>query len=159
MQYHPDKTKGNELAADKFREVTEAYEVLGNHRLRKLYDKGIIHTAGEKYAERPTPPEDDNDPTTKFYRARNKRDHKTANTQIYDFDEWTNAHYGNQFQRQQKLKQTYKEKVLKKETANDSAIHQHFVFVIVLLVVIMVSFQHQSKDVDLVSKNKSPKNS
>lgn len=40
MQYHPDKNQGSESAALKFREITQAYEVLGNFRLRKLYDKG-----------------------------------------------------------------------------------------------------------------------
>lgn len=44
MLYHPDKTKGSEEAAVKFREAADAYEVLGNVRLRKLYDKGKSHT-------------------------------------------------------------------------------------------------------------------
>jgi len=39
MLYHPDKNKGSD-AADKFRDITAAYEVLGNFNLRKLYDKG-----------------------------------------------------------------------------------------------------------------------
>lgn len=38
--YHPDKNKGSDDASVKFREITAAYEVLGNFRLRKLYDKG-----------------------------------------------------------------------------------------------------------------------
>lgn len=41
MLYHPDKNQGSESAAIKFREITQAYEVLGNFRLRRLYDKGI----------------------------------------------------------------------------------------------------------------------
>lgn len=40
MVYHPDKNEGCDVAAQKFRDITEAYEVLGNVRLRKLYDKG-----------------------------------------------------------------------------------------------------------------------
>lgn len=39
MKYHPDKNKGEE-ASVKFRQITEAYEVLRNVRLRRLYDKG-----------------------------------------------------------------------------------------------------------------------
>lgn len=96
MIYHPDKNKESELAAEKFREITEAYEVLGNFRLRKLYDKGIIHTASDNY-QRPEPRHepDENDPTTRFYKARMKKEHKTAQGKnIYDFDEWTAAHYG-----------------------------------------------------------------
>lgn len=44
--YHPDKNQGHtmdlrEQHSQKFRDITEAYEVLGNVRTRKLYDKGI----------------------------------------------------------------------------------------------------------------------
>ncbi|NWO18652.1 DnaJ domain-containing protein [Leptotrichia sp. oral taxon 223] len=38
MKYHPDKNAGDEKAAKKFREITEAYEVLGNGKKRKEYD-------------------------------------------------------------------------------------------------------------------------
>jgi DnaJ family protein C protein 30 len=39
MQHHPDKTVGGE---EKFKDISTAYEVLGNPRLRRLYDRGII---------------------------------------------------------------------------------------------------------------------
>ena len=38
MKYHPDRNAGNEEAAKKFREITEAYEVLGNEKKREEYD-------------------------------------------------------------------------------------------------------------------------
>lgn len=38
--HHPDKNKGCENSAELFRIATEAYEVLGNYRTRRLYDKG-----------------------------------------------------------------------------------------------------------------------
>lgn len=38
--YHPDRNDGSETSSRKFREVTAAYEVLGNVNLRKMYDKG-----------------------------------------------------------------------------------------------------------------------
>lgn len=38
--YHPDKNQGSSDAATKFRDITSAYEILGNVRTRKLYDKG-----------------------------------------------------------------------------------------------------------------------
>lgn len=44
MMYHPDKNQGSESAAIKFREINQAYEVLGNFRLRRLYDKGVYVT-------------------------------------------------------------------------------------------------------------------
>ncbi|CAL1293914.1 unnamed protein product [Larinioides sclopetarius] len=41
FKYHPDRNKDSVEAANKFREVTEAYEILGNYGLRKRYDKGL----------------------------------------------------------------------------------------------------------------------
>jgi len=41
FKYHPDRNENSEEAALKFREVTEAYEILGNYGLRKRYDGGI----------------------------------------------------------------------------------------------------------------------
>lgn len=38
--YHPDTNKDSEDAAQKFLQITEAYEVLGNVKARKTYDKG-----------------------------------------------------------------------------------------------------------------------
>jgi molecular chaperone DnaJ len=37
-QYHPDTNQGDSKAADKFKEVTEAYEVLSDDKQRELYD-------------------------------------------------------------------------------------------------------------------------
>ena len=38
MKYHPDRNAGDKRAAKKFREITEAYEVLSNGEKRKEYD-------------------------------------------------------------------------------------------------------------------------
>ena len=39
MKYHPDKNSGNKESEDKFKEVTEAYEVLSNDTKRAQYDQ------------------------------------------------------------------------------------------------------------------------
>ncbi len=37
-QYHPDVNPGNKDAADKFKEINEAYQVVSNPEERKKYD-------------------------------------------------------------------------------------------------------------------------
>lgn len=38
-KYHPDKTKGDKTAEEKFKDISEAYEVLGDQEKRKQYDE------------------------------------------------------------------------------------------------------------------------
>ena len=38
-KYHPDKNKGDKAAEDKFKDISEAYEVLGDEEKRKQYDQ------------------------------------------------------------------------------------------------------------------------
>ena len=39
MEYHPDRNPDNPTAVERFREVTQAYEILGNPTRRALYDE------------------------------------------------------------------------------------------------------------------------
>lgn len=39
VKYHPDKNEGDSIAEGKFKELTEAYEVIGNAENRKKYDE------------------------------------------------------------------------------------------------------------------------
>ena len=94
--------KDSVSAADNFRAITEAYEVLGNYRLRKLYDRGIIHQAGKDFSRHSsdqTQPYDESveremdDASTRFYKSRLSKHHTSGSHKIYDFDEWTAGMY------------------------------------------------------------------
>lgn len=38
-KFHPDSNQGNERAAENFKEINEAYDILGDEKKRKLYDQ------------------------------------------------------------------------------------------------------------------------
>ncbi len=39
IKYHPDKNPDDKSSEEKFKEATEAYEILGDDQRRKLYDQ------------------------------------------------------------------------------------------------------------------------
>lgn len=41
-QFHPDKNPGNQEAETKFKQVNDAYEVLGNETQRSAYDRESV---------------------------------------------------------------------------------------------------------------------
>lgn len=47
IKYHPDKNPGNEEAAETFKQISEAYQVLSDEQLRSKYDQFGIQEAGK----------------------------------------------------------------------------------------------------------------
>ncbi|XP_043266523.1 dnaJ homolog subfamily C member 30, mitochondrial-like [Venturia canescens] len=97
-QYHPDKNDSEE-ASQKFRDISNAYEVLSNFKSRKVYDRSlIIKPKHQKQHGQSTTV----DPKIQYYQTQAaifKQDAKTGSTPMYDFDEWTRAHYGRTLKR------------------------------------------------------------
>ncbi|GJQ81243.1 hypothetical protein Trydic_g20462 [Trypoxylus dichotomus] len=131
--YHPDKNQGSADASTKFRDITAAYEVLGNVRTRRLYDKGVF--VGEPHFKHPA---EDDDPKTKFYRSREYRHRPTGKTPIYDFDEWSRAHYGATFARDMERKRRQQMmKNMRQKDENDLKVERAIFVMIFFLGVLM----------------------
>ncbi|XP_074643106.1 uncharacterized protein LOC141900216 [Tubulanus polymorphus] len=97
--FHPDISTDKNSGL-KFAEISAAYEVLGNKRRRKMYDRGFLdptNTPGESKVE-----EDDADPRTNFHPGGFKKHTQpppTGKSRIYDFDEFYRQHYGDTIKR------------------------------------------------------------
>ncbi|XP_061400043.1 dnaJ homolog subfamily C member 30, mitochondrial-like [Musca vetustissima] len=159
MLYHPDKNQGSDTAALKFREITQAYEVLGNYKLRRLYDKGVIHTTAERPDEtmKGAEPEEEDDPSTKFYKSRFKKStvgDSEGRSPIYDLDEWTRIQYANTFQRRQTAKEKYHR--TKKHEKDSALMTQNEILLFVIMVVTSLAFLRYSTDAPFFSSRAPP---
>ncbi|XP_067673276.1 uncharacterized protein [Haliotis asinina] len=83
---HPDINKSPE-AHVMFAEISEAYEVLGNVRNRRMYDRGVLSPLTHKGG-------DDSFHDQEGFVSK-KRQAPTGRTNVYNFDEFYKQHYGN----------------------------------------------------------------
>ncbi|XP_022902770.2 dnaJ homolog subfamily C member 30, mitochondrial-like [Onthophagus taurus] len=148
--YHPDKNQGCEDAATKFRDITNAYEVLGNVQSRRLYDKGVRFERSRHSAHHPA---QDDDPKTRFYRSRDHR-HKpptmggTHRQTVYDFDEWSRAHYGATFARDLERKRRQQIVNEMNEQINNRKKIENVLFGMIIFMMIVMAITRESYDMN-----------
>lgn len=100
--HHPDMS-GDIASVGKFQEISEAYEVLGNHFSRKKYDRGLLNPIDPRSQH--TASREDNSETGFHPRKYQKRESVyTGKTKYYNFDEYYRQHYGEQVLQQFKKK-------------------------------------------------------
>lgn len=49
-KYHPDTNQGNEKIAEKFKEISSAYNIVGDEKMRARFDRGEIDANGQEKA-------------------------------------------------------------------------------------------------------------
>ncbi|XP_064101397.1 dnaJ homolog subfamily C member 30, mitochondrial-like [Macrobrachium nipponense] len=149
-RYHPDQYKGNDGSL-KFREITEAYEVLGNFQKRRMYDKGVfsIDTAAT--------PEEAEEYSSKFYESRKNRGKmpSSGRTPIYNFDEWSKLHYESSLDRKQQAKIRYAEFIKTQAEIKEEKKSYAAVYIILILFWIFLFRVSLSNEVDVPELSKS----
>lgn len=131
LQYHPDKNN-SEYAKQKFHDISEAYGVLGDHEQRKIYDRSVM------LRRQPTMSTTAEEPIS-YYKDKVY----SGSSKIYNFDAWTQAHYGKQMHAGRLRRQMYeREKAIRemqKSSEDNSQIMQIAVllFTLVLIAVLL----------------------
>ncbi|XP_026488947.2 dnaJ homolog subfamily C member 30, mitochondrial [Vanessa tameamea] len=157
--YHPDTSKDEE-SAKKFRAITEAYEVLGNIKLKKMYDKGLLvgteNTSRMDYKPEPEP----TDPTLKFYKSRQARNvvpNMEGKTPIYDFDTWSKNHYGDLLKKKQ-YEQNFIRSQQQKQIHIANDISQERIMYVMLSILVLfiglIAYGQNDYDSDTTEKQK-----
>lgn len=133
ITHHPDKHKGSAESHEKFQNITEAYNVLGNQESRKQYDRELVGE-GQLKAEH----------------AHGYEHPQTVKKpgSIYNFDEWTKAHYSNTLDRNHRTKlrqeQLRKEKI-NTPTTGSGTLKATFVSITVLLLICMYYYSKNAQ--------------
>ncbi|XP_018315634.1 dnaJ homolog subfamily C member 30 [Mycetomoellerius zeteki] len=144
LQYHPDKNK-SEYAKQKFQDISEAYEVLGNHDQRKVYDRDIMV---RRQPVSTTTQEPISDYKNKVYSGSSK---------IYNFDAWTQAHYGKQIHVTRLRKRAYENaKMMEEINIHSKKKSQYLEFAVFLLTLTLIAVSLQKKvDVPISQRRKT----
>ena len=152
--FHPDVSDQSEDSAIKFRQITAAYEILGNLKLRKMYDRGLLPRDGTvsqdvdvEYQEAKV--------NTPYKKTRSQP--ATGRTTVYDFDQWSRLHYGTTLNRRAAAKEKRESLGVDLKVENEHQKSDNFVAVILLTVLIMSGLHVMGSsdfDVPIVVENK-----
>lgn len=140
LQYHPDKNK-SEYAKQKFQDISEAYEVLSNHELRKNYDRRMM------VYQRPMSSSEES-------RSQYKGKIYSGTSKIYNFDAWTQAHYGKQIRLSRKRKEMYKEYIKMEKAKSDDKDEPLYVEYSLLLLTMTLLAWYFQQEVDVPASKK-----
>ena len=99
MKYHPDQNKGDIKTEDLFKELNDAYSVLGKHSSRRNYDKGLLR-------DYPVP---HHVKEMKHRRAAySSTKTTTTRSRVYNFEEFNKGHYGDILKRSREFERRRK---------------------------------------------------
>jgi len=140
MIYHPDKNKGSEEAAKHFRDITSAYEILGNVRQRKLYDSGAnLNQNSSQFTTKQQQP---------FETMYTKNDIYKTNVRgrDYNFEEWSKAHYTNLFRRHYETQEKHtRNKMYQEYTARQNSYSLLTFMVFASIFILITMYEHLKK--------------
>jgi len=140
LQYHPDKNK-SEYAKEKFHNISEAYEVLGNYESRKNYDQHMrIHKPIHKPVHKPV-----TSTTARSNTVYREKVHHGA-TSMYDFDAWIKAHYEWQMDVTNEMKKQRQQMMAMKRENTESKFGSILEMVFLITIFIITIPLHQNLD-------------
>lgn len=131
MLYHPDRNTGSQTAHQRFSEITEAYSILGQHTLRRKYDKGLLQ-------EYPRKPRHGTHTHSDHYQSGTTASMSSTPKKVYDFDEFYRAHYGEALKWQRE--RTASKKAAAAEAARLEALSEPMHRLLIISVVLSVFF-------------------
>ncbi|XP_034608797.1 dnaJ homolog subfamily C member 30, mitochondrial [Trachemys scripta elegans] len=105
---HPDRNAGSEEAAARFTALHQAYAVLGSAALRRKYDRGALSREELSSAGRPS---------ARAPGQRSAAARRPPGAPVFDFDAFYRAHYGEQLERQQLLRERRQQRKRQQEEA------------------------------------------
>jgi len=141
MIYHPDKNKGSEEAAKHFRDITSAYEILGNVRQRKLYDSGAnLNQNPSQYNTK-----QQQQPFETMY-TKNDIYKTNVRGRDYNFEEWSKAHYTNLFRRHYETREKHSRNKMYEEYAARQNSYSLLTFMVFASIFILITmYEHLKK--------------